>query len=178
MSIFNSDDSKRGYEKGIADAEQGKDKNHLGMGLSAKFLLYGNDSSSSYVKAYDQGYLHGMAKQYGVFYPPSVTTTTGTAMQANNIHATANDEAIASFQEQVAQFGKQLAELTRELHNYIAFMQQGSWDDPNYLEFRQLFSRLTHRVEGIEHSVIQQSMLPVLQNHIEAIRAAQMKGRG
>lgn len=93
-----------------------------------------------------------------------------------NIHTQADADAIAVFQSALAQFNRDLVATTVDLKNFIQSMQHHSWDDENYLEFRQLFSRITHRVEGIEGRVIEQSMLPILQAHIETIRQAQMKG--
>lgn len=175
MSILNSDLTKEGYENGINHAEDGKAKDYTGMVSSAKTLLHGSKAMDSYSKGYDTGYDHGLAKKHDVY--SSSNTTSGASMNSGqNIHTLADADAIADFQAALAQFNRDLVEKTVDLKNFILSMQHHSWDDENYLEFRQLFSRMTHRVEGIEGSVIEQSMLPILQEHIEKIRQAQMRG--
>lgn len=132
----------------------------------------------SYAKAYDTGYDHGLAKKHDVHYPSSSDATSGATMNSGqNIHTLADADAIADFQSALAQFNRDIAERTIDLKKFILSMQNHSWDDENYLEFQQLFSRITHRVEGIEGSVVEQSMLPILQSHIDKIRQAQMKGQ-
>lgn len=175
MSIFNSDDSAHGYEDGIFDAENGKDKNYLGM-ISAKFFIYGEAAANSYSTAYDQGYMHGMAKKNNVFFPLGNTKSTGDCMIHKNNFTIANADAIADFIDDLSLFNKRLSAVTKDMENYIIAMQNGTWDDNNYIEFRRLFARITHRAYGIEHSVIEQSMVPILQAYVEAVRKAQMAG--
>ncbi|MCI5149335.1 MAG: hypothetical protein D3916_08100 [Candidatus Electrothrix sp. MAN1_4] len=177
MSLLNSDLTKEGYNHGIKHAEEGKAKDYTDMASSAKTWLHGNKAMDSYAKAYDTGYDHGLAKKHDVYSPSSSNATSGESMTSGqNIHTLADADAIEDFQAALAQFNRDLMEKTVDLKNFIQSMQQHSWDDENYLEFKQLFSRITHRVEGIEGSVIEQSMLPTLQAHIETIRQAQMKG--
>ena len=175
MSIWNSDDSKRGASDGAKDFKAGKDKNLRRMGSSLKAAVYGEDATDSYAKAYHKAYDGEQAKENEIYYPnPSnsgVNMNTG-----QNIHTLADANAISDFHAELSQFQRDLVDKTNDLKNFVVSMQNNSWDDENYLEFRQLFSKITHKVIGIETSIIEQSMLPILQNHIEKIRKAQMKG--
>ena len=93
-----------------------------------------------------------------------------------NIHALADANAISDFYAELSQFKRDFMDKTNDLQNFIISMQSNGWDDENYMQFRQLFSSITHKAAGIETSIIEQSMLPILENHIERIRKAQMKG--
>ena len=175
MSIWNSDDSKRGASDGAKDFKSGKDKNLRRMGSSVKAAIYGEDAMESYAKAYHETYDGERAKQYEIYYPnPS---NSGANMNTGkNIHALADANAISDFYAELSQFKRDFMDKTNDLQNFIISMQSNSWDDENYMQFSQLFSNITHKATGIEASIIEQSMLPILQNHIERIRKAQMKG--
>lgn len=175
MSIWNSDDSKRGASDAAKDFKAGKDKNLRRMGASAKAMLYGADAMDSYAKSYHKIYDGELAKQHDIYYKDS-SNSGGNMSTGQNIHALADTNAIADFHSELSQFKRDLVDKTNDLQNFVMSMQSNSWDDENYMEFRQLFSNITHKVTGIEGSVIEQSMLPVLQNHIDKIRQAQMKG--
>jgi len=186
MSILSSDDSQRGAKDGSTHAKAGKDKNLRGMGNSLKFAVWGNDAADSYAKAYYKAYDGELAKKYDIYYDNSSNKGFGTGSgpsnsggvmyTGQNIHALADTNAIADFHAELSQFKRDLVDKTNDLKNFIMSMQSNSWDDENYIEFRQLFSNITHKVTGIEGSILEQSMLPVLQNYIEKIRQAQMKG--
>lgn len=175
MSIWNSDDSKRGASDAAKDFKAGKDKNLRRMGLSAKAALYGSDAMDSYAKSYHKIYDGELAKEHDIYYKNS-SNSGGNMSTGQNIHALADTNAIADFHSELSQFKRDLVDKTNDLQNFVMSMQSTSWDDENYMEFRQLFSNITHKVTGIEGSIIEQSMLPVLQNHIDKIRQAQMKG--
>ena len=177
MSIFNADNTKKGYENGIRDATINKSKDYTGLVSSVKTWLLGNEAMDSYVKGYDIGYEHGLAKSHDVYYQSNNTSKAGVTMNTGkNIHTLADSGAISDFYNALSQFSKDITDKTIDLKNFVVSMQSQSWDDENYMKFRQLFSRITHRVEGIEGSVIDQSMLPILQAHIDKIRQAQMEG--
>ena len=175
MSIWNSDDSKRGASDGAKDFKSGKGKNLRRMGSSVKAAIYGKDAMESYAKAYHETYDGERAKQYEIYYPKPLNS--GANMNTGqNIHALADANAISDFYAELSQFKRDFMDKTNDLQNFIMSMQSNSWDDENYMQFRQLFSNITHKAAGIEASIIEQSMLPVLENHIERIRKAQMKG--
>lgn len=182
MSIWNSDDSKRGASDAAKDFKAGKDKNLRRMGSSTKAMLYGDAAMDGYAEGYHKVYDGLTAKQYEIYYKNSSGTdispsnSGGSMSTGQNIHALADTGAIAEFHAELSQFKCDLVDKTNDLQNFIMSMQSNSWDDENYMEFRQLFSNITHKVTGIESSIIEQSMLPVLQNHIEKIRQAKMKG--
>ena len=174
MSIFNSDDSKRGYTDGISDAEAGKDKNLLGM-MSPKSIIWGDAAMDSYAKAYDQGYIHGQAKMNNVFSSQTQNHATNVTINIEPDFTIADASAISDFSDELSQFGKQLSSITADMTNFLFSLQNGNWDDPNLSEFMQLFSRASHRIEGVENN-IQRSMIPLLQSYAEAVRKAQMGG--
>ena len=49
MSIFNSNDYKRGYDDGYKDAMNGKDPNYTRGGASLKYAIHGDKAFDSYV---------------------------------------------------------------------------------------------------------------------------------
>lgn len=59
MSWFNSNDYKRGYEDGLYDAKNNRDKNYNRSGLSMKFAIHGQKALESYCQGYDEGYRIG-----------------------------------------------------------------------------------------------------------------------
>jgi len=177
MSILNADNTKKGYENGLRDATENRAKDYTGLVSSLKSWLLGNKAMDSYVKGYDIGYENGLSKSHEIYYQPIIHSQSGVMMNTGqNIHTLADSDSISDFYNALSQFSKNLSDKTIDLKNFIVSMQSHSWDDENYLKFRQLFSRITHRVEGIEGSVIDQSMLPILQAHIDKIRQAQMEG--
>jgi hypothetical protein len=71
MSIFSSNDYKRGYEQGIDDAKSNKDKwNYsagFSMGFSLKFALHGQKAMETFAKGYEVGYLDGLRVKNNIF---------------------------------------------------------------------------------------------------------------
>lgn len=59
MSIFNSNDYKRGYDDGYKDAMNGKDPNYTRGGASLKYAIHGDKAFDSYVDGYKEGYRVG-----------------------------------------------------------------------------------------------------------------------
>lgn len=61
--VLNSNDQQRGYEEGKQMAIDGKDKSYVGMGMSWKYWLHGNNALNSYTEGYDLGYLDGLREK-------------------------------------------------------------------------------------------------------------------
>ncbi len=91
-----------------------------------------------------------------------------------NIHAVADADALEDFSHVLDQFRKDLMEKTAELKSLIDSMQSETWDDENYVEFTDRFSKLVANIENINSETVDQNMLPVLREHIEKIRQAKM----
>ena len=54
--ILNSNDYKRGFDDGKADAMAEKDKNYNRSGMSLKFAIHGSPAIDTYNKGYNAGY--------------------------------------------------------------------------------------------------------------------------
>ena len=63
MSIFNSNDFKRGFKDGENDAIKDNDKSYAKSGFSLKFALHGDNAINTYIKGYDTGYLEGLKEK-------------------------------------------------------------------------------------------------------------------
>lgn len=59
MSLWNANDSKRGYDEGYNDARNGKEPDFSNCGASAKYVIHGNFAAETYNSAYKDGYSDG-----------------------------------------------------------------------------------------------------------------------
>ena len=76
MSIFNSNDYKRGYEDGYTAGFGGKDKDFIRSGMSMKFAIYGGKAIDSYNQGYNEGYKKGIEDRLSKPKPQTVNIET------------------------------------------------------------------------------------------------------
>lgn len=72
MSIFNSNDYKRGYEEGYAAGLEMKDKSYIRMGMTLKFAIHGQNALETYTKGYNDGYRKGVEDRHSKIQPQKV----------------------------------------------------------------------------------------------------------
>lgn len=65
--MWNTNDYKTGYEHGVNDARQNKNKNYRFNGLSLKYWINSGNAYKTYVAGYDAGYLDGI-RENKIFY--------------------------------------------------------------------------------------------------------------
>lgn len=179
MFLFDNDDTARGYKDGASDASRNNSKSYIKSGLSLKYWIHGTHVLNSYIDGYNQGYSEELSKANDVYYSRTEKSVPNTpkevaVSQGNNIKAVANADVIDQFYDELVRFNDALVEATSSLNNYIVSMENNTWADNNYYDFRQLFSKITHRVNGIDESVIKRSMLLLLKEHSDKVRKAKM----
>jgi len=158
-----------GYDKGYND------------GLANKHQIYSSmakePNKGDGPKAPNKGNNDGLVGKHQVFSSmPKGSYKGGNVSNFQTTHILADADSIESFSQLLSEFKTQLYEKTSDLKTYIDSMENNSWNDENYILFKEIFSAIRHKVDGIEGSIIDQSMLPKLQKYIEKIRKAQMKG--
>jgi hypothetical protein len=62
FDILNSNEYRRGFEEGKADAEKGKNKSYIGM-ISLKSFIWGNASMDTYTQGYNEGYAFALKQK-------------------------------------------------------------------------------------------------------------------
>lgn len=72
MSIFNSNDYKRGYDDGYSAGFDGKDKDFTRSGMSIKFAVYGSKAIDTYNQGYTDGYKKGIEDRHSKIQPQDV----------------------------------------------------------------------------------------------------------
>ena len=72
MSIFNSNDYKRGYDDGYSAGFDGKDKDFTRSGVSTKFAVYGSKAIDTYNQGYTDGYKKGIEDRHSKIQPQDV----------------------------------------------------------------------------------------------------------
>ena len=140
MSIFNSNDYKRGYEDGYTAGFGGKDKDFIRSGMSMKFAIYGGKAIDSYNQGYNEGYKKGIEDRLSKPKPQTVnieTDNTAKSPVINTKHTThsknsysnhystvnTNSEIMASIQQYQVQLMK-LEEMVSFLNMFKEQMEQ------------------------------------------------------
>ena len=72
MSIFNSNDYKRGYDDGYSAGFSGKDKDFTRSGMSMKFFIHGGKAIDTYNQGYHDGYKKGIEDNHSKANPQAV----------------------------------------------------------------------------------------------------------
>lgn len=79
-NIWNTDDSKRGYELGYTDGKSGKPRHNfkasMMSGLSLKFVLHGPKALETFYEGYDAGYQKGIEDRQSKEQPQKVQIIT------------------------------------------------------------------------------------------------------
>jgi len=137
MSIFNSNDYKRGYEDGYTAGFGGKDKDFIRSGMSMKFAIYGGKAIDSYNQGYNEGYKKGIEDRHSKPKPQTVnikTDNTAKSPVINTKHSknsysnhystvNTNSEIMASIQQYQVQLMK-LEEMVSFLNMFKEQMEQ------------------------------------------------------
>ena len=86
MGALNGNDYKRGWEEGRQAALNGEDKDFSRMGLSWKYVIYGNQALDSYIDGYNHGYEAGLQEKY-VVRKVEINNINNNDMDFNNVNA-------------------------------------------------------------------------------------------
>ena len=127
-SIWNADDSKRGYDLGYDDGKNGKPRHNfkaaLKAGQSLKFALHGSKALDTFYEGYDAGYKKGIEDRHSKEQPQKVqqvspTSAPQTTYQlSNNQYLTQkNVNVMPSLQDYYVQL-EQLNELVQFLNQF------------------------------------------------------------
>ena len=119
MSIFNSNDYKRGYNNGYQDGFKNKEKNYFKSGLSIKFAIYGDHAIDSYNQGYNAGYEKGCEDSLSKKIPQKIYIETD---QFHDIKTNKNFITMSSVQQYSLQQDK-LQELVQFLNSFNYDMQ-------------------------------------------------------
>lgn len=111
-SIFNPDDSSRGYDDGYTAGLHGEDMDFVRSGMSWKFALRGSLAIDSYNKAYKEGYRKGCYDRRNKYEQQKVEVET--RIQTNN---TLNDNQSIMEEEQV------IAKQIEQLEHFYSFLE-------------------------------------------------------
>lgn len=127
-SIWNADDSKRGYELGYTDGKSGKPRHNFKAALKAvqslKVALHGSEALDTFYEGYDAGYKKGIEDRHTKEQPQKVqlvspTPAPQTTYQlSNNQYSTQkNVNVMPSLQDYYVQL-EQLNELVQFLNQF------------------------------------------------------------
>ncbi len=130
MSIFNSNDYKRGYDDGYSAGFSGKDKDFTRSGMSMKFFIHGGKAIDTYNQGYHDGYKKGIEDNHSKANPQAVkvvadetrkrqtTTTENTRVNYSTINTNFGTMA------QIQQYQVQLQKLEEMVSFLRAFEEQ------------------------------------------------------
>ena len=130
MSIFNSNDYKRGYDDGYSAGFAGKDKDFTRSGMSIKFAVHGGKAIDTYNQGYHDGYKKGIEDRHSKAKPQAVkvvaddtrkrqtTTTANTRVNYSTINTNFGTMA------QIQQYQVQLQKLEEMVSFLRAFEEQ------------------------------------------------------
>lgn len=134
MSLFNSNDYKRGYDDGYSAGFAGKDKDFTRSGMSMKFAVHGGKSIDTYNQGYNDGYKKGIEDRHSKAKPQTVkvvaddtreqhpTTSASTRRSYSNDYSTTNTN--FGTMAQIQQYQVQLQKLEEMVSFLRAFEEQ------------------------------------------------------
>lgn len=134
MSIFNSNDYKRGYDDGYSAGFADRDKDFTRSGMSMKFAVHGGKSIDTYNQGYNDGYKKGIEDRHSKAKPQAVkvvvddtkkpqnTISAGTRSSYSNNYSTINTN--FGTMAQIQQYQVQLQKLEEMVSFLRAFEEQ------------------------------------------------------
>ena len=195
MSIFNSNDYKRGYDDGYSVGFSGKDKDFTRSGMSMKFVIHGGKAIDTYNQGYHDGYKKGIEDNHSKANPQAVkvvadetrkrqtTTTENTRVNYSTINTNFGTMAqIQQYQVQLQKLEEMVSflrafeeQMEQNLNGYrarVQLMYETGMPEEVMRRFESDHIPATGNLISQIRSLMDDTIIPYTNNQIDIIRTA------
>ncbi len=184
MSIFNSNDYKRGFNDGYTAGFEDKDKSFIRSGISTKFIVFGNKAIDTYNQGYNAGYEKGCYDRLSKEKPQTVKEESTKQEIPKTIFSTFNDNKNITTMATIQQYQLQrekLMELTQFLNAFkeeinqkmmeyqqrVQIMYETGLPEETTRKFQQIHIAETQQLVNTISQVIDDKSIPFAMQNIE-----------
>lgn len=184
MSIFNSNDYKRGFNDGYTAGFGDKDKSFIRSGKSTKFIVFGNKAIDTYNQGYNAGYEKGCYDRLSKEKPQTVKVESPKQEIPKTIFSTFNDNKNITTMATIQQYQLQrekLMELTQFLNAFkdeinqkmmeyqqrVQLMYETGLPEETTRKFQQIHIAETQQLVNTINQVIDDKSIPFAMQNIE-----------